>query len=166
MAYLPVDLGYAVVYPAVGGPEEDVGVEVVIALEAACVAAALPCAFVAIDSEGGYAEFDPWLGLADCLVDVAYEHADVVSSPLVFVCVAAAVACEACLVGEFFSWGGVGVEVVVHVEAVDVVATDYVVDDGADVVAVFGQGGVIEDLSAVPEKVFGVLDVGMRRGQG
>ena len=66
IAYLPVDLWYAIVQPAVVYPEQNVGIQVIIVLQSAGVAAYAVRALVAIDAKGDIPTFTQ--GLALCTV--------------------------------------------------------------------------------------------------
>ena len=139
MLELPVQLRQLVVYPALLRPQQHVGVEVVVVLQAVGLAAAGVAFLVAPDAEGADAEAYPGLfGRGDFGVYLLDEQVDVVAAP-VGLLHPVAVFGKRLLVGEVGAAGGVGVEVVVEVDAVDIVAVDDVHHHVLDELAVLGQ---------------------------
>ena len=135
MANLPVDLRDVIVYPAFARPEQDVGIEVVVVLQAARPAAQRVARLVAVDAEGRHAELDPRFQPPYRFMDFADEQVDVATPPVADVVEAAAIAGEAGRVGKLHAFRGIGIEVIVHVDGVDVVARHDVAHHLADVVA-------------------------------
>ena len=81
-----------------------------------------------------------------------YQTIDVVATPVGKVHIASEF-CVRCFVGiEWRLAVGVGIEVVVHVDGVDVVALHYVADYLADILAIFFVGGVEKCLTVVLEE--------------
>ena len=126
----PVELGREVVAPALFEPLFGVGVELGVLVDSGFDAFGDAGA---IDAEGGDSELDVALLALDFFVELLDEVVDVFASPVIFV-EALAVLGVAGGVGEIdlllvFVENWVGVEVVVDVDAVDVVALDDVDHD-------------------------------------
>ena len=148
----PVELGGEVIDPAGVEPFAGIGVEVVVGFESADLVglAGFP------DAEGAEAEFDPGFDGLDGGVEAFDEAVDVVAAPVVAGELAAAVtvALPTGLVGEVDGFAGgvldlVGVEVIVEVDAVDVVAAEDVEDDAEGVFGGVVFAGVEPELFAV-----------------
>jgi len=129
----PVELGHEVVAPPLVEPAAGVGVDPCVLVEALDVRGVAG----AIDAKRADADLDVGLDGVDLLVELLDEGVDVVPPPVVARERAAFVAVA--LVGRVVGEGegvagvvvdGVGVEVVVEVDAVDVVAGGDVGDDG------------------------------------
>ena len=167
MSNLPIDLRHGVVHPTLVNPVDDIGVEVVIVLQTAGVRSGDGAAvlLVVVDAEGTDAELHPGL----CLVDGTMEHLDeevyVVASPVAAVADAVVVFLERGIVGDGLSGYGVGVEVVVDMEAVNIVATDDVLHHLTDVLAVLVEGGVEDEQVVISEEALGPLHIGVVVGQ-
>ena len=133
----PINLRHQIVHPALFHPEEDVGIEVVIVLQARRVAAwdggARFC--VVVDAERRDAEFYPGFHVVNAVVEGLDEDIDIVAPPVLHVGKTIVVAAEGFLVGNFLARSRVGVEVVVNVEAVHIVAAHDVGSHAAGVFA-------------------------------
>ena len=148
MADLPVELGHAVVDPSVVHPFEHVGIEFVVVLQSAGRAAVGVRPFVAVDAEGRDAKLHPRFNAVDLLAEGLDEDIDIVAAPVGNGGKLASVAVVGGLVGDGDARHGIGIEVVVDMEAIDVIAADDIADDAEDVVAVLALAGV-EDLESV-----------------
>ena len=152
MAYLPVELRHGVVNPSVVHPQEHVGVEVFIVLCATCVAAYLHSrTLVAVDAKRRYAELHPWLNLMDALATFLDEHIDIVATPVTTIAYAIAVFLKLAVVGNLHSCNWIGIEIVVHVYAVDIITRHNVVDHLNNIVAILGKSGVENEKSVIRE---------------
>ena len=156
VAYFPVDLRHTVVHPSFLHPQQDVGIEVVVVLQSVGVAADVGAALVAVDSEWRHAHFHPGLHRPHRVVQLLDEQVHVVAPPVADVLESSWIALKVLLVGNLLSGNGVGVEVVVVVESVNVVAPQYVAAYVADEVAVLLQRGVQYVLPVVAEHPSGV----------
>ena len=90
------------------------------------------------------------------------EHVHVVAPPVGLVTVAPSVGGETDLVRELLSRHGIGVEIVIHVDGVHIVAVHDVAHDAADVLARLGIARVEVQLSAVLHEQLRVLVVRMQ----
>lgn len=160
----PIELRHHVVHPAVACPESNIGIEVAIVGEGVGVAAVGVFFLVAPHPKRTDAEAHPGLGGCDCVVEVADEEVHVFTAPIVER-LPVAVFFERFRVGKFLPFDRVGVEIVVHVHGVDVVAVDYVAHHRADKCAVFGESGVEIELLAIAQESLGVLVVEVILGE-
>ena len=157
MADFPIELRRAIVQPAVVYPKQHVGIEVVVVLQACRGTAVLRVgALVAVDAKGRYAHLHPGLARVHRLVELLDKQVDVVAPPVSDVAEAARVSPEVSLVGDSLTVG-VGVEVVVDVKSVHIIASHDVVGHTADIVAVLLQSGVEDELACVCERALGML---------
>ena len=167
VAQLPIELRHVVVHPALVDPVEHVGIQVVVVLQAARIGARQAAAHlcVVVDAERTDTELDPRLGGTDAFVQHLDEGIDVVTPPFTDVAETIAVALESSLVGDGHACHGIGVEIVVDMEPVDVVAADDVGHYLTDVTVVLGQARVEENQSVVLKEAVGILHIGVHHGQ-
>ena len=161
---LPVELRGDVVDPLVLCPQQHVGVEGIVVLQAVAVGAARIGLLVAPDAEGRDAEAHPRLGRLDGGVEFLDEQVHVVASPVVFRhSVAVLGVCG--LVGYILTCHRVWVEIVVDVYGVDVVTAHDVAHHALYVLAVLGYAWVEEELVVVLERPPGLSggDVALRQ---
>ena len=85
VAYLPIDLRYAVVEPAIIDPQEDVGIKVVVVLQTIGIAAYLRIALIAIDAKGRDTHLHPRLGCMDGLIELFDKEVHVITTPVILV---------------------------------------------------------------------------------
>ena len=148
VAHFPVELRYAIVEPPLLDPQKHVGIQVVVVLKSAGVAPDGRTSPIAVDAKRRDAHLDPRLDVMHGLVHLLDKRADVVASPVVYIGKAVVVGVELPAVGNAHARHGVGVEVVVDVQSVDIVSGHDVLDDHADIVAVLRNAG-IQDFQAV-----------------
>ena len=98
-------------------------------------------------------------------MQLADEGIDILASPFATI-LSAAVAGVRGIIGDGLSGSRIGVEVVVDVEPVDVIARHDVGGHAADEVAVLWHSGVEYQQSVVGETTFGVQDILVCGGQG
>ena len=156
MLHLPVELRHHVVDPPHAGPLGAVGIEGIIALQAVGVAALGVGFLVAPYSEGTYSEAHPGLDAGDGAVHRGDERVDIGPAPVALV-LPVAVAGVAGGVGKVGVLDGIGIKIVVHVQAVDVVAGHDVGHHAVDEVAALGIGWVEVVLLAVFQEPLGML---------
>ena len=89
------------------------------------------------------------------------EQIDVVAPPVSLIGKIFSIAGEGSVVVKLYSGLGIGVEVIVNVDAVHVVARHDVRHHQADVLPALRQGGVEEELVAVGDEPFGVYIINM-----
>ena len=158
MTYLPINLRDVVVNPTLTHPFEHVGIEVVVVLSAVCGTASWVVTLVAIDAEGTDAKLHPRLYLANLLAHLLHELVDILTTPIAFVH-AASICVVGCVVGNGNARNGVGVEVVVHMDAIHVIAPDDITYDLADEVAILGTTRVEEEQAVVVEEAVGMTRI-------
>ena len=142
VAYLPVYLGHAVVHPSLTVPQQDVSIQVVVVLQAVRAAALRVALLVTVDAKGRDAHLDPRLHVVHGLVQLLDKEVDVLAPPVATVGNALVIGTVLGIVGNLHAWHRIGIEIVVNVQAVDVVAPHNVAHNLADVVPALRQGGV------------------------
>ena len=93
-----------------------------------------------------------------------YELIDIIASPLLNRLEASWVSLKVGSIGEHFASNGIGVEVVVEVDGINIVPLYKVIDHLREVVNHLGKSGIEKELLAVAEKPLGVSVVGVLRG--
>ena len=166
MAYLPINLRNVIVHPSVVHPQQHVGIEVVVVLQAVGIASVGAALLVPVNAERRHAELHPRLRVAHCLVNLLYQHVHVVAPPVAPVGESPSVCRETQVVGKLLSRIRIRIEIVVHVDGINVVPAHDVAHDFADVSARFGQSGVEVKLSGILHEPFGMRIVRMLRREG
>ena len=161
---LPINLRNVVIDPSLLYPFQHVGIEVVIVLRAVGGTSSRVVSLVAIDAERTDAKLYPRLCLANRLTHLFHELIDILTTPISYVH-AASIRVIGSIVWNGNARNRVRVEVVIDVDAIDVVAGDDVVYDLADEFAVFGSSRVEENKSVVVEEAVGVARVFVGRSQ-
>ena len=157
VAYLPIDLGHAVVEPAVVDPQQHVGIEVVVVLQTVGLTAYGRILGITVDAEGRDAHLDPGFSLMDGLVELLDEEVDVVAAPVTTVAYAIVVGVILGIVGDGLTGCGIGIEIVVHVDAIHVVTADDVLGYSTDIVAVLGNARIKDGEPVVRKATLGML---------
>ena len=152
MSDVPVYLRNIIVDPALACPQQYVGIQVVIVLQSLRLAAQRVAAFVAIDAKGRDTEFHPRLHLTDGLVQLLDECIYIIAAPVGLVIKAASVTGKAGIVRKIDSLNRVRIEIVVHVDGIDIVARNDIAHYQTDMTATFGQGRVEVNLVAISHK--------------
>ena len=153
MAYFPIHFRNVVVYPTVVYPHQYIGIEVVVVLQTIGGASVRVTLLVAVNAEGANTELYPRLALAHGFVYFFDEHIHIISTPIAFVGISTAVLSETGIIGKVFARIGVGVEIIVHVDGIDIIAVYDVAYNLADVLAVFGKGRVEVQLVGISHKL-------------
>ena len=169
--YFPIYLRHIVVNPTLLDPMRDVGVEVVVVLQALRLAARAVgrTSFVPIDTEGADAEAHPRLRQEDSPAQFAHELVHIVAPPVgplrSLEAFCQAILAETLVVGEVHARHGIGIEVVVHVNGIHIVARNDVPHHAADEFAARRYARVEEYLFVVADEPFGMFMVDMRIGK-
>ena len=144
MSDFPVYLWDGIVHPSLVYPEEDIGIEVVVILQAAGIAARDVATHfdIVIDAERRDTELHPRLGGVDRLVDALDEGVDIISPPFINVAETVGIFRKGLLVGDGESSHGIGIEIVVDMNAIDIVTRHDVLHDHADVAVIDLKSGV------------------------
>ena len=149
MPHLPIELWHDVVDPAHLVPKEDIGKEFVIILKAVGARALGPVLLVAVDAEGAYPKSDVRLVGIDGCFDLFDKFVYVVSSPLVDVRKASRMTSECLCIREGNTCHRIRIKVIIHVYGIDIITSDNVSDDKADVLSTLLKSGVIQQLVIV-----------------
>ena len=157
IANLPINLRHAIVHPTFSIPQQHVGIEVVIVLQTISAAAVGVALLVTIDAEGRDANLHPRLGVVNGTIELFDKQVDVIAAPVATVADAVVVGAELGCVGNLNASHGIGIEVVIDVQSIDVIACHDVADDIADIVAAGLQGRVQQRQTVVLERPFGML---------
>ena len=163
VTYFPINLRNVIVHPSVVHPQQYIGIEVVVILQAVGGASVRIVLLVAVDAERRYTELHPWLAFAYGFMYLLDEDVHVVASPVALVGISSSVAGKGRIVREVHSRGRIWVEVVVHVEGIHVITGHDVADNLADVLAVFRQTWVEVQLSAIFQEELRMLVVRVQR---
>ncbi|RAO32897.1 hypothetical protein PSN13_03587 [Micromonospora saelicesensis] len=148
LADVPVELRHHVVDPLLLDPLAGVGRDDVVRLAAGGVRTERVDGLVAPDAERADAELYPRLGRLDLAVHLLDQQVDVVPPPVGPVGEAPVVGREGRVVRHLVGAAGVGVEVVVEVDAIDVVPLDGIHHGGLDELADLGDPGVVVEPAA------------------
>ena len=167
MVYFPIYLRHVVIYPAFFYPVEDVGIKVVIVLQAVGIAAGtVGCAFlVTVDTEGTDAETHPGFGEQDGPFQFADQRVHVLPAPVTALCIGItfvqSVFLETLIVGERHAGCRIGVEIVVHMDGVHIVTADNVAYYLINELAAFGQSRVEQNLFIIGNEPFRMFVINM-----
>ena len=161
---LPIELGHNVINPTLFEPEEDICIEVIIVLHTRlCSRSALAvAAAVAPYAKGRDAKFHPGFDGLDGVVEFLNHHIHVVSPPVVFVGISTRKLAERLLIGEVLSCDAIGVEVVIEMDAIDIITSDYIGYHSAEMLASLVVARVEIILLAVFHEELGLAAVDMR----
>ena len=164
----PIYLRHIVVNPTLLEPMRDVGVEVVVVLQALRLAARSVgrTPFVPIDTEGADAEAHPRFRQEDSPAQFAHELVHIVAPPVGSLrsleAFCQAILAETLVVGEVHARHGIRIEVVVHVNSIHIVARNDVPYHAADELAARRYARVEEYLFVVADEPFGMFMVDVR----
>ena len=166
VANLPIDLGYAVVHPPLLVPQQDVGIELIIVLQAIGATALGVALLVAIDAEGRDAYLHPRLDGVDSLVELFHEEVYVVATPVTYIGIPLVVGSKIGSIRDVNTCHRVRIEIVVDVQSVNIITLQDVHDDSTDVVAVLLQGWVQQRQSVIGEATLRMTTDHMARTVG
>ena len=121
---------------------------------------------IAVDAEGADAELDVGLDAVDRAGQVTDQSGDIVPPPVALRGKGGTIAAVGLVVIEGLPGYRIGVEVVVKVDPVHIVAGDDVAHHLAGVGAHLWEAGIEEQLLAVADKPLGMLAGGVPRGDG
>ena len=144
MSDFPIYLRNGVIHPSLVDPEEDIGIEIVVILQTTGVASGniATVLHVVVYAEGRDTELHPRLGGVDRLVDALDEGVDIISPPFINVAETVGIFRKGLLVGDGESSHGIGIEIVVDMNAIDIVTRHDVLHDHADVAVIDLKSGV------------------------
>ena len=87
----------------------------------------------------------------DGLIELLDEEVHIIAPPVVDILDAVVIQTELLIVGDILALYGIGIEIVVHVDAVDIVACDDILGDLADIIAILGHTGIEDEHIVVGE---------------
>ena len=119
---------------------------------------------VAVDTEGADTEAHPGFARLDNPAQLLDEQIHILATPVAPVH-AVAIAGVAVIVGELAAGNGIRIEIVVHVDGIDIVARHNIVDYPAYKLAALGQSRVEIELFTILNEPLGMLVIDMRRRQ-
>ena len=157
IANLPIDLRHTIVHPTFGIPKQHVGIEVVVVLQTVSTAAIGVALLITIDAEGRNANLYPRLGVVNGAVELFDKQIDVIAAPVATIVDAVAIGAILCIVGNLNTSNGIGIEVVIDVQAVDIIARHNITDDVANIVAAGLLGRIQQRQTVVLKRPLGMF---------
>ena len=149
MSYLPIHLRYVIINPAFACPQKYVGIQIIIILQTVCGAAQRVAALIAVDTERTHAELHPGFQSADRLMYFLNENIHITAAPVRLIAETAAIACKAGIIREILSLDRIGIEIIVHVNGIHIIARHDVGYHLTDMIAAFGKRRVEVKLVAI-----------------
>ena len=149
MSYLPVHLRYVIINPAFACPQKYVGIQIIIILQTVCGAAQRVAALIAVDTERTHAELHPGFQSADRLMYFLNENIHITAAPVRLIAETATIACKAGIIREILSLDRIGIEIIVHVNGIHIIARHDVGYHLTDMIAAFGKRRVEVKLVAI-----------------
>lgn len=164
VAHLPIELWQIVIHPSLTHPLEHIGIEVIVVLQSVGGTSIRVGALVAIDAKGRNAELHPRFHLAQVVAHLLDKEVDILTSPVATVH-SIAIPCIRSVIGNGNTRSGIGIEIVIYVNAIHIITAHNVARHLTDIVAVLGTAGVKEQQTVIIEETVGVTEVLMRVGQ-
>ena len=164
VADLPIELRQHVVHPTVTGPQQHIGIELVVVLQAVGRTAVGVALLVTVDTEGADTEAHPGVARLDNPAQLLDEQVHILATPVTPLHTVT-IAGVAVIVGKLAAGNRIGIEIVVHVDGIDIVASHNIVDHPADKLAALGQSRVEIELFTILDEPLGMLVIDVRRCQ-
>ena len=159
----PIDLGHTIVKPAVIHPQQHIGIKVVIILQTIGIAANWRIALVTIDAKGRDTDFHPRLGLMDRLIELFNKEVHVIATPVALVLDTVGVILKEFIVRNTLPLNRIGIEVIIHMDTIHIVAAHDITGYLADIVAIFRNTGVQDKELVVGKAVHRLTHSDMHR---
>ena len=153
-----IELRQHIINPTLLGPEDYVREQTAVILKCIGAATAGVILLIAPYAEGADTQAYPRLGSAHIVVQLLDQQIDILTTPIAQLHTVA-ILCIALLVGELLVLNGIGIEIVVHMDCIYVVAGYDVAYYLGDEVAALGQTRIEQNLLTVANEPFGVLVV-------
>ena len=169
VAYLPVELGHTIVHPALLVPQQDISIQLIVVLQTIGTASVGVALLVTIDAERRNAHLDPRLDVMDGTIELFHKEVDIMAPPVTDVLVAPIVSLEECRIRYVNTSSRIGIEIVVDMQSVNIVACQDVTDHLADEVTVLLDGRIQQRQSVILEATLRiavddvVVSIAMRR---
>ena len=132
---LPIQLGHAVVHPAIGIPKKNVGIQLVIILQTIGLATVGIAFLITINAKGRNAELHPRLGGMDGFVNLLNKHVNIIATPIITILHTIGRRTILRFIWNFDTCDRIGIEIVIDMQAIDIVAFYDILDNIADIVA-------------------------------
>jgi hypothetical protein len=165
VANLPIYLGNIVVQPTVVYPEKNVGIEVIVVLSAVGITTHRRTLFVTINTKRRDTDLYPRLSLVDGLIELLDEEVDIISAPVVDIPDAIGVLAEEFLVGDGLALYRIGIEIVVHMDAIDIITTHDITRHLTDVITILGKTRIEDEEIIIAETTEGFTHCDMVGGE-
>ena len=144
-AEIPIDLRNGVIYPSLFLPQHDVGIKVVVVLRSIRGTSAfriLLLGIISIYTKRRNAKFHPRLHLTNQLVEFLDELVHIVAPPIAYILKSTWVCLEEFRIGNGFTSHRIRIEIIVHVDAIHVVALQNILHHHAGEHAICLQSGI------------------------
>ena len=165
MLQFPIELGHHVIHPALGSPLEAVGIKGVITLQAIGFAAVRVTCLITPNAKGADAKTHPGFDFLNGVVHLLNEQVHVMAAPIVLIPTNAVQVIRS-RIGELGSLDRIGIEIIVHVQGIDIIAHQDIPDHSINKVAALGQAWVeIEFSVGILEEPLGMLIVDVALGR-
>ena len=161
MTDLPIQLRYIVVHPSLVHPEKDIGIEIVVVLQAIGITTIRIVLPIAVDAERRNAELHPRLVLVDGVAELTDEEVHVIAAPVAFVGESPGVATEQLVVGNGLTGSRIRIEVIVDMQPIHIITAHDVAHHMTDEVTALGNGRIQDILVVVFEHPLRMSDSDM-----
>ena len=151
MTDLPIQLRYIVVHPSLVHPEKDIGIEIIVVLQAIGITTVGIVLLVTVDAERRNAELHPRLVLVDGVAELTDEEVHVIAAPVAFVGESPGITTEQLVVGNGLTGSRIRIEVIVDMQPIHIITTHDVAHHMTDEVTALGNGGIQDILIIILE---------------
>ena len=158
IAYLPINLRNIIINPALANPLQHIGIQVVVVLRTIGLTATWVTLLIAINTERRHTKLHPRLCLMYRLIHVMDEKVHVLSTPVVAVHVSAIHGIRT-VIRNLQTCHGIGIEIIVDVQSIDIITTHDVVRNLTDILAVLRNTWVEEPQTIILEETIGMLHI-------
>ena len=166
VAYMPVELRADIVNPTLTNPMKDIGIEIVVVGKTShCSTTDGVTGIVAPNTKRRDTEFNPRLRCTDSVRYVLDSHIDVVPTPFADVSKSTRMCFETGFIGQRHTRFRIWVEVIVHVNSINVIAGNDVFDNVANPLACFVQARLEIPLFAILPEPLGMHSHDMIRDE-
>ena len=165
MTYLPVYLRNVIVYPTFTGPKKHISIKIIIVLQTIGLTTQRITLLITVNTKRRNTELNPRLQFAHCLMNFLYQHIDITATPIRFIRKSTAITGKAGIIREVYSLFRIRVEIIIHMNSINIVAGNNIRNHHTDVATAFRQCRVEIDLVTVSNKPFGMDIINMARRQ-
>ena len=167
MSDFPIELWHHIVHPTLVHPIEHIGIKVVIVLQTARFASwnVASSREVMIDAEGRNPKFHPRFHAVHCVVEHLHKGVYIISAPLCFVLNSIAIGLISSIILNHLTSCWIGVEIIVDVQAVYIIATHDVGCNFANVALIFHHTRIKNQQSIIAKEAFRIFEIRVRSSQ-